>query len=185
MDDKKINIEGLSMEKFLDQFNPGTIIEKSPAQKINIELDNELFVIGFNLMCEKNIKYDLEDLKFNTLVCIHQRHMIECLMMIAGAIYCVLNIHGIDDMAFINAEIFNIKDSINDIVLFTLIKDTAHIVEQDVVDLIHENKGIPANLNNDALSRLEDIIKYIWFLPYSEIDKLKEKIKKELGDSNE
>ena len=74
---------------------------------------------------------------------------------------------------------------INDIVLFTLIKDTAHIVEQDVVDLIHENEGIPANLNNDALSRLEDIIKYIWFLPYSEIDKLKEKIKKELGDSNE
>ena len=26
MEDKKINIEGLSMEKFLDQFNPGTRI---------------------------------------------------------------------------------------------------------------------------------------------------------------
>ena len=44
MEDKKVNIEGLnmSMNEFLSQFEPGEIAEKSPAQKINIEMDNEL-----------------------------------------------------------------------------------------------------------------------------------------------
>ena len=64
MEDKKVDIEGLNadMSKFLDQFAPGEIIEKSPAQKINIEEDNELFIVGFNLMCDKDnkIKYNLD-----------------------------------------------------------------------------------------------------------------------------
>ena len=52
MSDNKINIEGLnaSMDDFFKQFNPGQIVEKSPALKINTDVENKLFVVGFDII---------------------------------------------------------------------------------------------------------------------------------------
>ena len=41
------------------------------------------------------------------------------------------------------------------------------------------------NCNENVINKLKELIQNIWFLPYSEIDKLKEKIRKELGGKNE
>ena len=181
MDDKKVNIEGLnmSMNEFLSQFEPGEIAEKSPAQKINIEMDNKLFVVGFNLMCEDDIKYDLSDLNNDTIVVINQRSMLECLIMIAGAInFTYAYNKSIIMPNKLIRYIHRIKDRMGSIIFFSEIHYIADSVGCDIQSSIK-------NCNENVINKLKELIQNIWFLPYSEIDKLKEKIRKELGGKNE
>lgn len=197
MEDKKVDIEGLNadMSKFLDQFAPGEIIEKSPAQKINIEEDNELFVVGFNLMCDKEnkIKYDIDDLKPYTMVCIDNRQMMECLGMLLG-VFKFIDIslgwdkfEGHGHVKYLSIK--KIRDLVSKgAVFYEEICDLANkiVEEQDWREYYdYDWHDMEPNKLKYLREKLNNTIRNIWFLPYSEIDRLKEEIKKELGGKNE
>ena len=183
MSDNKINIEGLntSMDDFFKQFNPGQIVEKSPALKINTDVENKLFVVGFDIILNDpdKIGYDTDDLRSDTLVMIDSRHMMECLIIISGALFGIKKyIAHNNDVHFIyNDFLLQIRDVVcKGVVRYDEITKVATSICSDF-----SSNGL-AEQPQKALYR---IIADIWFLPYSKIDERKEKIERELGGNNE
>ena len=177
MEKENIDLGGLSMEKLFDKLTPAEFKQLSPSQKINIEINNELFIVGFNIICDEyDLKYDLKDLMPNTIVMIDTRHLVECALMIAGGIFCVSKVLNMD--CDIHNDIWQVMSRINN--------NLAKYDDLDIAAKIIANKyARMANTtieNNKILNKLYYTIKNIWFLPYGEIDKIKEQIKKELGE---
>lgn len=189
MDTKSIDLGGLSMDKLFDKVIPGTIKDVSPTAKINIDMENSLFVLGFNIMCmeQENIGYDLENLNSNTLISIDKHNMIECIIMLSGAIYAVSmtnkTLNGSEDIN-ISGCIRKFRDKLrHTIVYYYEIQKAA----RSLISYIKTTYYNDMEDNNIILLRLKYMAENIWFLPYSEIDKMKEKINDDLsgGEKNE
>ena len=183
MSSENIDLGGLTMEKLFKDANMplGQIKMQSPARKINIEMDDKLFVLGFNLFCEgyNTAKYDLADLKPTTLINIERFHLIECMYMIIGATYAASLLIKSKNRKHLTIEDFCDK-------FFIYFKDGLVKYKK----LLYDAEGYPYSIFNlnykdeekldIILERLTTICKNIWFLPYSEIEEMKEKISKEV-----
>ena len=183
MSDNKLDMEGLnaSMDDFFKQFNPGKIVEKSPALKINTDMENKLFAVGFDIVLDDpdKVGYDTDDLNSDTLVMIDTRHMMECLMIISGALFCIKKyiVHSNDSHFIYNDFILQIRDVVcKGVVRYNEITKVATSICNDF-----SSNGLAGQIKEGLFRIIADI----WFLPYSEIDKRKEKIEKELGGNNE
>ena len=142
--------------------------------------DNLGFPKGCNQGISKaNKSYDILLLNNDTIVVINQRSMLECLIMIAGAInFTYAYNKSIIMPNKLIKYIHRIKDRMGSIIFFSEIHYIADSVGCDIQSSIK-------NCNENVINKLKELIQNIWFLPYSEIDKLKEKIRKELGGKNE
>lgn len=189
----KINLGDFSMEKiFTDAgINVGQIKMNSPASKISMDDDNNLLsLVGYQLICmdDKDIKYDLSDINNDTVISIDKHHEIECLMILKGSITATWNYVFKE---YSNKKL-NIKTVINMIVheigYGILYYENLKMIGEAVVDgLFYTSEG-----GDEIKEKLKSIITNIWFLPYSEIDIIKNNIKNELtkfnknnGDNNE
>ena len=158
------------------------VLNNSPSKKINITQNDVLFILGFNLMLRETskIKYDFKDLNMSTVVFIENYHLLECISILSGAFHCA-NL-ALQQTVDYNKYIKQIMD-INNLIYY---KDLIKLSDNICVDFINncghiENK----ETKSDIIDRLRNLIRNIWFLPYTEIDLLKNAIKKELsGDDN-
>lgn len=183
MNEQHIDLGGLTMEKLFDQagMSLSTVKMTSPVKKINIEMDDKLFVLGFNLFCEgyDTAKYDLDDLNPNTILNIDRFHLIECMYMIVGALYAgsLLIKHKKEEDFTIDNLCRKFMTYFNDgICEYQHLVLNANYIVFNVFDFRYNNEE-KINLIRD---RLVIICKNIWFLPYSEIEEMKEKISKEV-----
>lgn len=183
MDTENMNFDlsNLDIAKLVGEDTHSLIVQNSPTIKINIEEDNVYFVTGFNMLCMPDkLKYDLKDIKHNTILIINSHHMVECLLLITGGLHwfalkkqCKMNITD---------YLFKLKHAIGDSVTFYYELTT-------IVNEIINNITNIANTSNDDkdIKNIKDFMTNIWFLPYGEIDKMKDITLKELegGIKNE
>lgn len=183
MDIENLNFDlsNLDIAKIVGEDTHSLIIQNSPTIKINIEEDNVYFVTGFNMLCiPDKLKYDLNDLKHDTILIINAHHMVECLILIAGGLHwfavkkqCTINITD---------YLFMLKHAIGDLVVFY------NEITTIVNDIINNIINIVNIDNNDKdIENIRNFMTNIWFLPYGEIDKIKDITIKELegGIKNE
>ena len=180
----KINIGEFSMEKMFDNIgiNMGEIKLNSPAIKINItsENNNKLFLVGAQLLCmeDKDIKYDLSDINDYTIISIDKHHELECIVIIIGAITTVYNAKNANiDELDINNIVKNILLNIGCGILYY--DDLKNMAENIISNTFEEAIGV-----DSILKKLKSRIIKIWFLPYGEIDNIKNNLEKELMDIN-
>lgn len=176
MDTEKINLDlsNLDMEKIIGKEANSLIIQNSPMIKINIEEDNAFYITGFNMMCmQDKLKYDLSDLNDGTMLIINQHHVSECILLIAGA------------LRWVSIKTKNNIDINNSLHLITRHLSQQIIFYDDLKSMtkrVLENISIAYNINTntDEMKNVADFMNKIWFLPYGEIDKIKEITAKEL-----
>lgn len=168
------DLSNLDMEKFIGKEANSLIIQNSPTIKINIEEDNAFYITGFNMMCmQDKLKYDLSDLNDSTMLIINQHHVSECILLIAGA------------LRWVAIKTKNNIDINNSLHLITRHLSQQIIFYDDLKSMtkrVLENISIAYNINKDTdeMKNVADFMNKIWFLPYGEIDKIKEITAKEL-----
>lgn len=168
------DLSNLDMEKFIGKEANSLIIQNSPTIKINIEEDNAFYITGFNMMCmQDKLKYDLSDLNDSTMLIINQHHVSECILLIAGA------------LRWVAIKTKNNIDINNSLHLITRHLSQQIIFYDDLKSMtkrVLENISIAYNINTDTdeMKNAADFMNKIWFLPYGEIDKIKEITAKEL-----
>lgn len=168
------DLSNLDMEKFIGKEANSLIIQNSPTIKINIEEDNAFYITGFNMMCmQDKLKYDLSDLNDSTMLIINQHHVSECILLIAGA------------LRWVAIKTKNNIDINNSLHLITRHLSQQIIFYDDLKSMtkrVLENISIAYNINTDTdeMKNVADFMNKIWFLPYGEIDKIKEITAKEL-----
>lgn len=175
MDTEKINLDlsNLDMEKIIGKEANSLIIQNSPTIKINIEEDNAFYITGFNMMCmQDKLKYDLSDLDDNTMLIISQHHISECILLIAGALrwLSMKTKTNID----INHSLHLSTRYMQQIIFYSDLKSITERILED----IGNRYGITKD--TDEMKNVADFMNKIWFLPYGEIDKIKEITAKEL-----
>lgn len=176
MNTENINFDlsNLDIEKIIGKETNSLIIQNSPTIKINIEEDNAFYITGFNMMCmQDKLKYDLSDLDDNTMLIISQHHISECILLIAGALRW-LSMKTKTNMD-INQSLHLSTRYISQQIIFY--SDLKSITERIVED-IGNRYGIAKD--TDEIRNITDFMNKIWFLPYGEIDKIKQITAKEL-----
>lgn len=175
MDTEKINLDlsNLDMEKIIGKEANSLIIQNSPTIKINIEEDNAFYITGFNMMCmQDKLKYDLSDLDDNTMLIISQHHISECILLIAGALrwLSMKTKTNID----INHSLHLSTRYMQQIIFYSDLKSITERILEDIGNRYSITK------DTDEMKNVADFMNKIWFLPYGEIDKIKEITAKEL-----
>lgn len=168
------DLSNLDMEKIIGKETNSLIIQNSPTIKINIEEDNAFYITGFNMMCmQDKLKYDLSDLNDNTMLIINQHHISECILLIAGAL-CWLSIKTKNNINISNSLHLITRHLSQQIIFYDDLKSmTKRVLEN--ISIMHN-----INKNTDEMKNIADFMNKIWFLPYGEIDKIKEITAKEL-----
>ena len=187
-----IDLGGLSMDKLFNSMNMDQFKLKSPTTKINFCLENKLVVAGVQLMCVKEEPaYDITDLNKNTIISIDKHHLIECILMIYGALYTAIIANKIkyDDniKEFHHSRILSILQFYrNGLLKYGDCKNYNTLICKNIIDDF-TNEPYNCDYDNEHFMKFKHILDNIWFLPYSEIDKLKETIISEINgvDNNE
>ena len=191
-----IDLGGLSMDKLFNSMNMDQFKLKSPATKINFCLENKLVVTGVQLMCAKEEPaYDLSDLNDNTLISIDKHHLIECILMIYGALYTAIIANKIkyddDTKEYHLSETLTILQFYrNGLLKYGDCKKYNTLICENIIDrFLYEIFGpnyvrFGNDCYNEHFDKFKHILDNIWFLPYSEIDKLKETITSEINGVN-
>ena len=176
MDTENINFDlsNLDIEKIIGKETNSLIIQNSPTIKINIEEDNAFYVTGFNMMCmQDKLKYDLSDLDDNTMLIISQHHISECILLIAGALRW-LSMKTKTNMDINHSLHLSTRYISQQIIFYSDLKS----ITERIVEDIGNRYGIAKD--TDEIRNITDFMNKIWFLPYGEIDKIKQITAKEL-----
>lgn len=183
MDKNTINLGDFTMEKIMqDSGFTARIKGKSPANKINIEKNNKLLMVGKYILCDdKEQNYDLSDLNENTIIFIDKHHMLECATIIYGAIELIYDNNNIKSTKINMRDLLSVIYSFMDNGITYL--DNINKLSHRIVNHIFKDTKY------DIAKKLNNLIKNIWFLPYNEIDNIKNNIEQEYfnsikGDNN-
>ena len=185
--DNNIDLGGLSMDKLFENFNVSKVTLNSPTQKINLDQENNKFrIAGMKLLLSYDhvddiMHADLKDLKDDTILFINSHHIVECLLIIDGAVSLLLNNLADNDDTLkildsnknknINVMLFKIG---NGIIRYSVLK-------RIMTDFVDNTKLIDSSIKIDDNKKkvldaffecLYKICINVWFLPYAEIDNI-------------
>ena len=174
--------QGFSMEEyanFLKQIKAG-----SPVHKINFSIENPNAIAGMYLMTIPNVKeyidniMDKSDVTNDTLLVFEARHVIECCQIMYGCLYALESIRAVQ---------VNKRWVINRLLSTLLIRPMFYndvLTEFSIIasDAIKNDGSKPMQV---AFSNFKYVLENIWFIPYSDIDKVAEEAIKEFQNKCE
>lgn len=171
---KQIDVNmGEDMEEFLKQFKM-----LSPTAKLNFNKNDDFHIVGGYLVASEDIKNvmkcDLSDLHDSTFLYSDRKNIIEKIQIIDGSL-TLLNSNNVIGYYLFIIESF-LKDGI-DGCTYRFLKDKVN----KLIDRLNIDDTKYGLIKNN----LKYILENIWFMPYSEYDKLKDKIREELKQAEE
>lgn len=173
-----------------------SIMCKAPVYKVNITTDGALFNLGIAMViADEEFKYDKSDVDEYTIISIDKRHQLDCIQIICGACsapYAVAAGDGknivygrstINKIAFAIIGFFCKKDSVCTSDIDQLSRIVTDIIRKDIIPhYVYDSQNFKFKPGTELFTRIINLIKNIWFLPYTEIDLFKEKMINELKE---
>ena len=173
-----------NFEKIFGDAINNTLSGVSPVHKINVDLENTNCALGAFMILEYdniNPQCDTNDINDNTIIYIDTQTLIERAMIIAGAAMAIKE-SGINT-CFKSKEdiVLSIIENIKPCT-FSLLSVAASCIFHDIT----YNKYLYGDVEEPTIvSNLWEMLQIIWFLPFTEINRILDLMQKDIDKLSE